>query len=112
MGQRKAPNFPSYESEVLKVEMPRVIECDATECAYNVEQMCHAMAITVGGEIDHKCDTFCRSSSKGGDLQIIAGVGACKVGTCSNNTNLECTAPGIKVGHEGNEIDCLTFSPS
>lgn len=93
------------------MEMPTIMDCDATECAYNADNTCHATAITIGAEADHRCDTFCRSSSKGGDLQIIGGVGACKVSACGHNQNLECAAPGIRVGHSGGEIDCLTFSP-
>ena len=91
------------------MEMVRIIQCDAGECGYNQNGQCHAMAITVGGGIDHRCDTFCLSSMKGGDADTIGSVGACKASSCRHNRNLVCSAPGIKVGHEGNEIDCLTF---
>jgi len=92
------------------VEMAKILECGVEECAYNMDHDCHAMAITVGGTIDHKCDTFCQSSLKGGVADISGTVGACKVSTCAYNMNLECAAPGIKVGHVGEEVDCLTFT--
>ena len=94
------------------MEMPTVMDCDATECAYNSGNMCHATAITIGGEADHRCDTFCQSSAKGGDLQVTGSVGACKVAGCGHNQNLECAAPGVHVGHAGGQVDCLTFSPT
>jgi len=91
------------------MELVRIIECDATECAYNEGMQCHAGAITVGGGVDHKCDTFCTSSAKGGFPETTAGVGACKADPCRFNSNLECTSPGVRMGHEAGMIDCLTF---
>lgn len=94
------------------MEMPKVIECDATECAYNQERKCHALAITVGDHGTPRCDTFWRAPNKGGDLNIIGGVGACRASQCRYNRSLECTASGIRVGRAGDEVDCLTFSAS
>ena len=34
-------------------QMPKVTGCDATECSYNQQGDCHAMAITIGGAADH-----------------------------------------------------------
>ncbi len=93
------------------MEMVKITQCDATECAYNFGQKCHAMAITVGSAIDRKCDTFCRSETKGGFPDVIGGVGACKVASCSHNQKLECSAPEIQIGYAADEIDCLTFTP-
>jgi len=92
------------------MDMVRVTRCDASECAYNMGETCHAMAITIGGRIDRKCDTFMSSAAKGGIPDITAGVGACKVPNCTFNKNLECVAPSIQVGHRGDEVDCLTFT--
>jgi hypothetical protein len=92
------------------MEMPKIIVCDATECAYNQDQQCHALAITVGDGNAAKCDTFWNGSEKGGDPDAVAGVGACRAIGCRFNDHLECSAPGINVGHSGNEIDCLTFA--
>ena len=92
------------------MEMPVINKCDATECAYNRDEQCHAMAITVGGPGDHKCDTFLRSSKKGGSVDVTGRVGACKVESCKHNHALECSAPGITIGHEGDVVSCLTFA--
>ena len=100
-----------HESEDTLMEMPQILECDATECAYNQDNKCHAMAITVGGEFDHKCDTFLHSNKKGGVPGRIGTVGACKCSSCMYNTEFECSAPGIRVGHEADMLDCLTFTP-
>jgi len=92
------------------MKMPRVFACDATECAYNKDQQCHALAITVGDTKAAQCDTFWQSSEQGGDPDAIAGVGACHVSDCQYNKHLECSAPSVKIGHCGQEVDCLTFS--
>ena len=92
------------------MEMPKVSECMVSGCAYNGEGMCHALAITVGDTLHPQCDTFCQAPAKGGDMDAIAGVGACKMANCSHNQNLECTASDICVGYHEQEIECLTFS--
>ena len=91
------------------MEMPIVSECDVSECAYNSDSMCHAMAITIGDSVHPRCDTFCTSVSMGLDTSCMAGVGACKTTACSHNTGLECSASEICVGFKNDEIDCLTF---
>jgi len=94
------------------MDMPKVKNCQVAECCYNVEEKCHALAITVGGDGAHPaCDTYCGYRTKGGDVTILAGVGACKVSECTYNQSLECTAPGIEVGRGRDEADCLTFTP-
>lgn len=94
------------------MNMPKVNKCDVLECAYNRSNSCHALAITVGDIEDEvpRCDTFCRSSIRGGEATSVASVGACKVDLCKFNKLLECTAPGISVGYRGSDVDCLTFS--
>ena len=91
------------------MEMPRVSKCEVTDCAYNVDKLCHAIAITIGDTVHPMCDTFCKSMTKGGDVSCIASVGACKVSMCSYNTDLECQASEISVGYKGSEPDCLAF---
>ena len=90
--------------------MPIILSCDAGECAYNMNAKCHAMAITVGSPLDHKCDTFLPVTIKGGAREITGQVGACKVISCKFNQSLVCSAPGVTMGHEGNDVDCLTFA--
>lgn len=91
------------------MEMPIVSECDVTDCAYNTDNMCHAMAITVGDSINPMCDTYCTSSSTGLDTSCHASVGACKTTACKFNVGLECSASNICVGFNSDEVDCLTF---
>ena len=91
------------------MDFAQIIECEVNECAYNVDYQCHTPAITVGGTIDHKCDTFLNSTMKGGFPETHGMVGACKADSCCYNKSFECSAPGIKVGHHGNDIDCLTY---
>jgi len=91
------------------MEMPKVVRCEVNDCAYNTDNCCHALAITVGDEVHPRCDTFCHSMMKGGDRGAIAGVGACKVYSCMYNNGLECNSPEICVGYKGQEPDCLTF---
>lgn len=90
--------------------MVRVQSCQVTDCCYNLDEMCHTLAITVGSGSDNPpCDTYCDLQTKGGDESSIAGVGACKVIACTYNDSLECTAPGITVGPGQDAADCLTF---
>ncbi len=92
------------------MDMPKIERCRVTECCYNMDEMCHAGAITVGDGGDHPaCDTYCDLGTKGGDRSIIGMVGACKVSECRYNDSLECTASGITVGRAQDEADCLTF---
>ena len=92
------------------MEMPMISQCQASECAYNTDGQCHAMAITVGDRTHPRCDTFLQASTKGGDMSCTALVGACKVGSCMHNVTFECQASSVVVGHMQDEIDCLTFS--
>ncbi len=97
--------------ETTKLRTGQVKKCDASQCAYNTEHQCHALAITIGDEQNHPmCDTYCSASVKGGDLNIMAGVGACKISECVFNAALECQSPEIVVGPTGDEVDCLTFT--
>jgi hypothetical protein len=50
------------------MDMPKIERCRVTECCYNLDEMCHALAITVGGAGDHPaCDTYCDLAANGGD---------------------------------------------
>jgi hypothetical protein len=90
------------------LEIPTVQVCDARSCAYNVEQSCHARAITIGEGIHAACDTFFSSERHARDTSHTAGVGACKVTGCRYNSDLECSAETIRVS---NHADCATFAP-
>ncbi len=93
------------------MNLPIIMECDATECVYNNRLQCHAAAITVGNGVTPHCDTFFVASGKGGIQDVRGEVGACRVSGCRYNKAFECTAAdGIRVGHRGHEVDCLTFA--
>jgi hypothetical protein len=94
----------------IVVEMPPVRSCSARQCAYNVNQSCHAKAITVGDVTNPECDTFLQSGSHNKEANRVAGVGACKVTGCRFNADFECTAESIQVGVKDNKINCLTYA--
>ncbi|MHC4740494.1 MAG: DUF1540 domain-containing protein, partial [Planctomycetota bacterium] len=39
------------------MDMPKVVKCDVTECAYNIDEECNAHAITIGDSTNPRCDT-------------------------------------------------------
>ena len=95
----------------MTIEMPQVNGCTVSECAYNLNDKCHARAITIGDGVHPGCDTaFLRSPAHTHDKKRIAGVGACKVVGCSFNNDLECTADSISVGLVNKQINCMTYS--
>lgn len=92
----------------VTIDMPVVSGCAISQCSYNVNQACHARAITVGNGIHPGCDTFLDAGSHTREKQRQAGVGACKVASCSHNQDFECMAETINVG---GGVECLTFTP-
>ena len=91
------------------MEMSRVTKCKVDDCAYNMNNCCHTIAITIGNSMSPICDTFCQSVMKGGEVSYIAGVGSCKSFSCVYNNNFECGATGISIGYKEQESDCFTF---
>jgi hypothetical protein len=93
-------------------KMTSIAGCNVSGCAYNKDNACHAMAITVGGPNDEcpLCDTFMPSAHHGGVLDMVGGVGACKAESCTHNQDFECSMPTIRVGQHEGHPDCLTFS--
>jgi Domain of Unknown Function (DUF1540) len=89
------------------MDMPKIMDCTMEDCAYNRNEECHAMAITVG---DHTpiCDTYICGTHKSG-VKKRGCVGACKVEECKFNDELECCSSGIHVGIHSNQPECLTF---
>jgi hypothetical protein len=92
------------------MKMPRIIDCSMTDCAYNTDKMCHALAITVGAAAP-LCDTFLKIGQKGGVKDATGSVGACKVANCKFNDSLSCVAEGIHVGRHADHPECDTFAP-
>jgi hypothetical protein len=95
----------------VTLEMSDVRGCEVQSCAYNVEQQCHARAITVGDGIHPACDTFFAANVHARDTSHTAGVGACKVVGCRHNSDLACAADHIDVAFHGSHADCMTFAP-
>lgn len=93
------------------ITMPKIMGCTASDCAYNKNNECHTMAITVGDGRHPACDTYYKALNKGGSPDITGSVGACKVDICKFNKALECSASGINVGSHSGHADCKTFSP-
>ena len=81
------------------------------DCSYNRNKECHAMAITVGSGGHPMCDTLIKSSQKGGVMDMMGSVGACKEADCKFNQVLECSASGgIHVARHADHADCSTFA--
>lgn len=95
----------------ITIEMPSVLACEVTHCAYNENESCHARAITVGDGAHPACDTFFPAARHIQSAAQIAGVGACKVTACRYNDDLECSASGVRIGAHQGHADCVTFSP-
>ncbi|MGX7828906.1 DUF1540 domain-containing protein [Actinokineospora sp. 24-640] len=95
-------------------EMPAVNECTVTKCSYNHDG-CHAYAITVSGmNGSADCGTFVPLQEKGGLPKVVAQVGACSRADCEFNSELECTASGVRIGPgEGSHAaNCRTYQPT
>ena len=95
------------------VQETHVDECVQTDCAYNEEKACHAMAITIDkADAGHaSCGTYLHreNGEQGGSKAMIANVGACKAASCVHNDNLMCTAGDVFVGSKDGEVSCLTY---
>lgn len=94
----------------MVLEMPPVSTCEVTDCVYNVDQGCHARAITIGDGVFPGCDTRFEASPHTRDNKRIAGVGACKVRRCICNEDYECMADSIAVGYDADGVCCLSFT--
>jgi hypothetical protein len=95
----------------MAMAMPQVQKCTVTGCSYNTDTVCHAIAITVGQGAHPLCDTFYKTTHKGGVMDSTGRVGACKEEGCRFNKDLECTASeGITVSLHEEHADCITFA--
>ncbi|WP_373046500.1 DUF1540 domain-containing protein [Vulgatibacter sp.] len=94
---------------LTQLRMPKVSDCEATECFYNVDKDCHAPAINVGGN-HPECDTYIANGAHvHGRTKAL--VGACHVGNCEHNKDLSCHAKSIHVRHHAGHADCTTYAP-
>lgn len=86
-----------------------VNQCAATDCAYNDNQACRALAITVGEPSAQTCATYEPKQKKVSTQVTVANVGACKASNCVHNSNLSCQAAEVKIGVDGGQVRCMTF---
>ncbi len=85
-----------------------VSRCLETSCVFNTDEKCHTMAINVGGP-EPLCDTFMTGSMKGGDQDMLAKVGTCKVAQCRYNNAYECEAVNISIVDKDGKPVCGTY---
>ena len=90
------------------MEITKVAQCDMFTCAYNRDQMCHTVGITVGPHAE--CNTYVHGSPQGFP-EVVAGIGACLASNCKFNKNLECQAPKVDIINHDRHADCETFQP-
>lgn len=96
--------------EKITIDMPIVSRCDVNRCGYNVNNNCHAKAITVGDLLNPGCDTYFEAQKHSKETKRIAGVGACKIAACKHNNDFECMAPKIIVSFSNQKVNCMTYS--
>lgn len=71
------------------MEMSQIKVCNMSQCAYNMNALCHTLAITVGPHAE--CNTYNHGNSKGGFREIEGGIGACLASYCHSmsSSNVE-----------------------
>jgi hypothetical protein len=95
----------------IAMDLAPITACDATDCAYNLSEQCHAGAITVGDGTTPLCDTFFEHGTHPKDGPMHSGVGPCKVSGCRHNRALTCGAVTVSVGESAGNVKCLSFEP-
>ncbi|MBI4188416.1 MAG: DUF1540 domain-containing protein, partial [Chloroflexi bacterium] len=55
--------------------MSLISKCNMVNCAYNKDNYCRTLGITVGPHAE--CNTYTHASSRGGYADAKAGIGAC-----------------------------------
>ncbi|MFA5038307.1 MAG: DUF1540 domain-containing protein [Candidatus Omnitrophota bacterium] len=97
---------------MLEEKMPRIVDCNAVMCAYNINKRCHTPGINVGNGGCPLCDTAIKRENKAGYPDISGRVGSCKEVNCTFNVGLECQASnGIHVILHSEHPECGTFEP-
>lgn len=93
--------------EVKKMNMTAISKCNMASCAYNKDDSCHTLGITVGPHTE--CNTYVHASRRGGFAEIKGGVGACMASNCRFNKKLECQADKVDIVIDDKHADCQTF---
>ncbi len=89
------------------MNMTQISNCDMESCTYNMDGLCHTLAITVGPHAE--CNTYIHGSAKGGFNDANGGIGSCLAADCRFNERLECRAPEIDVSSHEKHADCETY---
>ncbi len=91
-------------------KMPLIVSCTGSDCAYNRNLTCNAMAVTIGADREAVCDTFYHTDHKVAHPDAVSFVGACKMEGCRFNRNLECTAySGVSLVGDNGRVSCHTY---
>ncbi len=104
----------TYASAMKEMEAMEIVcrqggitTCQARECSYNQDEVCHAPRITVGGS-HAACDTYTTAGAI--DKSTDAGaVGMCDVRQCVFNDDQRCAATGITLAYHDQHPDCITY---
>ena len=72
--------------ETKKMKMNQITTCNMTDCAYNRQNCCRTLGITVGPHTE--CNTFRHASTRGGFIEIQGGVGASSAADCEYNDSI------------------------
>jgi hypothetical protein len=89
------------------MNMVAISNCNMSSCAYNKDNYCHTLGITIGPHAE--CNTYVHASSRGGFPEITGGIGACIASSCKFNSKLECHAPQVDIAVDDKHADCQTF---
>jgi hypothetical protein len=109
-------SFPHLMKSIITIQreaymsksVATIWDCQAKECSFNHNGKCRTVGINVGGP-EPLCDTYVNFDSKGGILNTMAKVGACKVQSCAQNRVLECWGEGIQVILHNHQALCGSY---
>lgn len=87
-----------------------VSNCAVSECAYNLERRCGAIAIVIASGPHPVCGTFLKTAGSSGKRIGDARVGECRYSICRHNANAKCNAGSIEVDYWWGQVDCRTFA--
>jgi hypothetical protein len=95
------------EAMIVPGEGP-ILTCQAVNCSYNLEEICHAGTISVGDR-HPSCDMYTHGSVAMSDLEPC--VHKCLVADCFFNTGAACHASGVTIANHESHADCMTVRP-
>ena len=92
------------------IEAAAVSRCAVSECTYNMEQRCSAIAIVIASGPHPRCGTFLKTSNSSSGRIGDAQVGECRYSICRHNTDARCSAGNIEVDYWWGVVDCRTYA--